>query len=358
MKTYIRHSFISKLPLFIIIIAILFTIALASSGRYDFTYPQDFTTAYSAAIFVIAIILPLFGMSYRYSLRKSDLYRQVAFKHKSIRIADNLLILGVLLISFIITYPILCYTTMVRNYMLVGHEVLYYAYLVPQFFFMFVLIIITYGFSYAIVSLANNVSNSIILLLMIQILFFAACGTIADLISTDYSSVSPYTVPFIIPSYFTNVIFGSLLTSDEVAISYMFSASYDIPNSLVADITIVSLSTTAFVGIGIFGLVKLLVFKDPSSEWAGKAAYKSMLPEIIYHVAFIFSFGYFASTLHIIDSTIFFIFIVLMISLYYTLYGLMRKNFKLNKIDCIKLGSSLMASLLLGAIVYIATNAL
>ena len=355
MKTYIKHSFISKLPLFIIIIAILVTIALASTGGYNFSYPEDFTAPYSAAVIVIAIVLPLFGMSYRYSLKKSDLYRQVAFKEKHIRIADNLVLIGTLLLSFIVTFPILSFTALIKNYITVGHEIMYYVYLIPEFFYLFFAIILTYGFSYCIVSLGNNVFNSIILLVLVQFTFFVFFGLIGAFMSPRSNEFRSSCVPFIIPDYVCAKIFGNLLMEDTVNLSNVFDAPYYETQQLAAEITVFIISILAFLIISIVGLVKLFAFKDPSSEWAGKPAYQNILPSFLYHGTFIIGISYFASTLHFMNPLSFLLILILMIALYYTLYGLMRMNFKVDKKDLLILGSSLASSFVLGVITFFTT---
>ena len=103
MKAYLKYSLIKKLPLFIIILATFLVIAFTSASNVSFfaSHPRDGYYAYYAnrntgaealiyVFFFAMMFLPFFSMNYRYSLERSDLYRQVAIKDRAIRYIDHL----------------------------------------------------------------------------------------------------------------------------------------------------------------------------------------------------------------------------------------------------------------------------
>jgi hypothetical protein len=88
MKRYLRLSIIRKLPLFVVLSVLLLTVAFTSASNVDFESgnyyhyavpPASGVSGLIGTFIVIMTILPFFSMNYRYSLGKSDLYRQVAF---------------------------------------------------------------------------------------------------------------------------------------------------------------------------------------------------------------------------------------------------------------------------------------
>ena len=99
MKRYLRLSIIRKLPLFVVLSVLLLTVAFTSASNVEFENDGYYYYAVNPAcgasgligtFFMIMTILPFFSMNYRYSLGKSDLYRQVAFKEKRIRYGEHL----------------------------------------------------------------------------------------------------------------------------------------------------------------------------------------------------------------------------------------------------------------------------
>ena len=118
MKKYLFYSFKRKLPLYIIVMVIFLTIALTSfattsffADRYYDSYEGVYYSYYGynsgtlpvlIAYFVILFVLPFFNMGYRYSLAKSDTFRQAAFKDKYLRYYEHLSSLIIVLITFTI----------------------------------------------------------------------------------------------------------------------------------------------------------------------------------------------------------------------------------------------------------------
>ena len=94
MKNYLFWSFKRKLPLFVIVGVIFLIIAIVSATDMNFieaiydgerAYYRNHdsgTLALIIAFFTAMFFLPFFSMNYRYSLTKSDTFRQVACKDK------------------------------------------------------------------------------------------------------------------------------------------------------------------------------------------------------------------------------------------------------------------------------------
>lgn len=356
MKPYLKYSFLSKLPLFIIIIAILLTVALVESFTFnEFNGINDFTIPFLSAVCIITFVLPLFGMNYRYSLTKSDIYRQVALKDRAIRIADNLIMLGVLLLSFTLTFWFLSYIIYAKDSM--NNGLAYkYAYLVPEFFFSFLGIIGTYAISYFIISISNTLIGSIIMLVCFNFLVPCVLSMIGQMISGLYYSMHEYTVPFIFPHFVAADLFGSEMVGEEYSyIKSLFlgyeGSGYPIIGANAGLFSFISMCII-YIGVASLGIVKLFVGRDPSAEWAGKPASKTPLQNIIYHCSFAAILSFFGVVLVDTFPLISFIVIILILCLYYALFGLLKMNFKMNIKEFATMGGVVLGALLMGLIVY------
>ncbi len=356
MKPYLKYSFLSKLPLFIIIIAILLTVALVQSFTFnEFDGINDFTVAFLTIVCTITLVLPLFGMNYRYSLTKSDIYRQVALKDRAIRIADNLIMLGVLLLSFTLTFWFLSYIIYAKDSM--NNGLAYkYAYLVPEFFLSFLGIIGTYAFSYCIISISNTLIGSIILLVAVNFLVPCALSMLGQMISGDHYFMHEFTIPFIFPHFVATDLFGSELVGQEYSyIKSLFlgyeGSGYPIIGASAGLFSFISMCII-YIGVASLGITIFFVGRDPSAEWAGKPATKTPIQSILYHSSFLAILAFFGVMLVDSQPLISFIIIVLIICLYYALFGLLKMNFKMNIKEFATMGGVILGALLMGLIVY------
>ncbi len=129
MKRYLRLSIIRKLPLFVVLSVLLLTVAFTSASNIEFENeyanhyysltPRCDVASLISTFFLIMTALPFFSMNYRYSLGKSDLYRQVAFKEKRIRYGEHLSSLIIVCIAYTIALSVQVATLAVRNYIIV-----------------------------------------------------------------------------------------------------------------------------------------------------------------------------------------------------------------------------------------------
>ena len=338
-------------------IIVMLAFAFTQVTQVDFYEQWDYTLYYLIALHAFTLVLPLFGMSYRYSLRKSDLYRQVAIKNRSIRIADNLILFLMLVAAFLITYPILFSLVISKDLTEHSQRIAYnHIYLVPQFFFVLVSMALTYGFSYCIISFTNHFVSSVVLLTASQFVVGAITATMVYAFSKgEYFGLDFWLIPFLFPVMVSNKTFGSLIVEDRVVLEELLNNEYYVSNFACALHVIQFIAVLiVFVGVGIFGLVKLFAINDPSAEWAGKPGSKSIIPIVIYHACFagVFTYLFRGMTEWLSGSVIATGFIVtsILIAGYYTLYGLFKLNFKLNKNEVITMCSVLGGSLFLGLI--------
>ena len=126
MKRYLKLSIIRKLPLFVVLSVLFLAAAFFSTAEvsfersyYGYSYIQMLDTSCTSSLlaffFITMMVLPLFNMNYRYSLAKSDLYRQVGFKNNSIRIGEHLSTLITVCISFTFSFAVLVSILLFKN---------------------------------------------------------------------------------------------------------------------------------------------------------------------------------------------------------------------------------------------------
>lgn len=373
MKQYLILSFKKKLPLFIILAVIFFTFAMISVANTSFIRYENcfedgchsFQRAFSnsiaiiIALFVVILFLPLFSMNYRYSLQKSDTFRQVAFKDRSIRIGEHIITLTTTLIAFTFAYVIFVLGLFAKqintvvpannefyHYSLITFE---YIYFIPQYFTIIIFAILQYFVSYLLVARSNNLLNSLITLTMGQMFLLTFFGWTAlmfteyvDAFSLQNASIS-YPISTIYLLYENLIVYGEF--------TYIFEG-YD--PYLTMNIVSTIISSIIFLGLGILGIISLLFEKDPSGEWAGKPETDKPYQEIIYHAG--------AASLGILigaylargESIVGYIFFVLIFSsAYYTLYGLLRHNFKLKLSQILIMSGVMLSIIIMSVLIYV-----
>lgn len=347
MKRYLKLSIIRKLPLFVVLSVLLLTVAFTSAtnvefhvsgvGEYHYTpYPTSAISGVISVFFVIMMFLPFFSMNYRYSLAKSDLYRQVAFKDNRIRIGEHLSSLIIMCVAFTLAFGLLVSVLAIRNY---GNwepgEVafyLYYEWYIPLYFVAIIVGAAQYFVSYLLISRSNTFINSLLMLILgeLALNFFVyvfACFILADLTEgTVIFGVGPSVVGAI---HNVNYYFDLFVTEGTKAMSTIKAnhSSDERPLYLTSFI----LTLVQFFAVAALGLVAFIKEKDPSSEWAGKPNTHKPYQEIIFHFGFaVIGLAIGSAMMESILSSIFAIlYFTIYIVCYYTLYGLLHRNFKL-----------------------------
>ena len=339
MKRYLKLSIIRKLPLFVVLSVLLLTVAFTSASNVEFEnesyyyynslLPMSNVGGIISAFFTIMMFLPFFSMNYRYSLGRSDLYRQVAFKDKRIRFAEHFSSLIIICISFTIALSVMVSTLMVRNYVIAKEPdfFLNYIWFIPMYFVCLVVGAGLYFISYLFVSRCNTFINSLLVFGLGFI--FTSFITLALLLYVDkdygfanYFIQGPSAIGAI--SYTTQA-FDRLICYNQFFLKYNSDESWNY--QVAAFITCI----VEFVALVTLGILAFTLEKDPSSEWAGKPDSNKPYQEIIFHAGF-GTIGLFIGILmsgSIFTTILSMLFYVVYAASYYTLYGLLHRNFKL-----------------------------
>ena len=280
-------------------------------------------------------------MNYRYSIAKSDTFRQAPFAQKRIRWMDQLSILIVTLIAFTIAFGTYVGVLAFRNftvhipqnvyngynYYIYSRIVLHYEYFIPLYFMSIILGTLQYAISYLFVSRSNNVLNSTIVLICGEMFL----GFYLYILTSGFTEYDFYEIhatnqssPVLPCSYLVMRFQGSIVHGAE----FSFYKNYFHMRPEQWAFMIVGF--VVFVLVAIVGILAFFLEKDPSSEWAGKSESPKPYQEIIYHLGFgfggaflFYSFGSGSLTL------VYVIGFVIFATLYYTLYGTLHRNFKL-----------------------------
>ena len=353
MKRFIFGSILRKLPLFIILTVVFSSIAIFSASNVDFIIRRDYyVTIYGdpgftflvVFFFIIMTILPLFSMNYRYSLAKADMFKQAAFKDKSIRYAEHLSTLIVTLIGFTFAYLVFVGLLAFRNYTTTIPQngyynnpdnppivwYLQYVYFLPLYFVTVIFGVAQYFISYLFVSRSNCVRNSIIILIMGELVLFALPTLLASFVK---ESCHPYT--FIaytgaspaLPMISTVEVFNFAIGSGGNYFEYYRDLTGEDMNSFTLFMFI--FNYLIYIGMTVLGIIAFTKEKDPSGEFAGKSLTKKPFQEIIFHAGFAL-FGTFISSMMIRSNIIsYLLFLVFFLAAYYPLYGTLIRNFKL-----------------------------
>ena len=346
MKAYLKYSLIKKLPLFIIILATFLVIAFTSASNVSFfaSHPRDGyyyfsnrNTGAEALIYVFffaMMFLPFFSMNYRYSLERSDLYRQVAIKDRAIRYIDHLSTLIITVVCFIVAYLFLVGILAYRNYFpayipedneYVTYEQIFFSYIyfLPLLALVVILGIGEYAISYLLISRSNNFLNSLIILTAGQLVLTFALSTIVMFFDAGHSLVFYGGSSVIFGPYYLLKAFTDLIVFDDYSFqtyleSNRFETFYFIASGII------------FIGLAALGIVSFILEKDPSSEYAGKPITLKPYQEIIYHLGFGITGTFICASIMPYANFFFYpMYLVLFSSIYYTLYGLLRRNFKI-----------------------------
>lgn len=353
MKRFMFGSILRKLPLFIVLTVVLCSIAIFSSNSVDFVI-SHYIGAYSPNnnigdsgilsllifFFIFMTFLPLFSMNYRYSLAKADVFKQAPSRKKTIRYAEHLSTLVIILIGFTFAYLLFVGLLAFRNaYARIPNYIssdyvytigtLYYVHFIPLYFATIFFGVAQYFISYFFVSRCNCARNSVIVLLMGELALMAFVSIIASLINTSYYSSGIYVyVCFAgaspaLPIITLYQVFNFALTSNENYFSFLTGDTAPLV------IFTLILSFVIFFAMAILGVIAFTNEQDPSGEFAGKSNTKKPYQEVIFHVGFAL-FGAFISAMVLrLNLLSYFLFLVLFLAAYYPLYGTLIRNFKL-----------------------------
>ena len=387
MKKFFLLNLKKKIPLFVIVLVIFAIVALFSAVNVKFfieyrrdpcfgcnqyyAHYDDINSGIEEITIVLLslmLILPFFGMSYRYSSSKSDIYRQVACKKNNIRWIEHLTLLISTLISFTIAYFLMVSIIAIRNANAVAPESVnqivyyeidhfYYGYYFLAYLVLVVAASLQYFITYLIISRSNNLVNSILLLMIGELflaLFIHFTSNFFFLTDQNGDKIQylmwlggvASNASFIMPISLVYRTFNGLIIMNETENIYAVGSM----TSSEVNAVLNYVGTFAYAGLGILGIISFIFEKDPSSEFANKPQTHKPFQEIIFHLGF----GVGTAALIMLDRSILSISLkfVLMGATYYTLYGLLERNFKLNLRQTLTMIGVLLSSLII-PIIYI-----
>lgn len=397
MKKYLIFSLKRYIPLFVVSFAVCFFTFITTFGGsiptqvtiryYSESYYTNVTgslllnSGILSAVIPVAIftmLLPFFANSYRYSLQSADTFYQIGKNKKSIRWVNNLLLLGSFIAILTVAFTIAIGILFVRQLPNIGRpdEVTYvsgevtevtryvffnFGYYVPAYLLIVVFAILNYAISYFFVTRANNLVDSIILLIlgefilaigiMTPIWFTMLCQSLADngdhvVFMNESFLIGTRTSCFVSPIAWIIYFFDGLITGNEsLFVRQMSDLVFDGPVAFGLAMSIVCV--VIFFAVAGFGIYKFLTEKESSGELAGKPVGRDTFQYIIFHMAFgliglwIGSLqSLLGSSLTVLTNQVFAV--VLFISemgffgaAYYVLFGLLRRNFRMNKKELI-----------------------
>ena len=359
MKNYIRQFIKSRLPFFIIIFAILLIVAFCSASATSFIekYPMDTSNGFTVdspedlglaylpfTVCIICMLLPFFNMSYRYSLAKYDVYSQVAQSSKKFRYVDHGISLGFILASYTIAFIAYVVTIAIRNQLqpvpeIAGYEC-YKIYLNYAPFLLVYLMTLAfaagnYFITYLLISRSNSLLNSIVLLIFGQLFLASFCVLFAEMGGTNenYFMLNPCANASIsFGPTFIDTRYTYWIIQGDSSYTYAVHQRYWSPGETEALLTTVS-SFVVFFLVALIGLITFFFEKDPSGEYAGKPETNNIYQDLFYHAS-VGSLGtliFYQYLKYWNDGTgvTLVLFFALFAAVYYVVYGLLRRNFKL-----------------------------
>ena len=408
MKKYVIFTMKRFIPLFAVTFAVCFSIFMMYFSSMTITYTTYSGGGYyletlDSGIIVVSIplailtsILPIFANSYRYRLRAADVFYQIGKGKKSIRFVNNLSLLSAALISFTVAFIFGLFILAARQIPFIGKEsvvstytyineygdtavgyttqtyVLFnFVYYLPVYLILIVAGLINYFISYFLVTRSNNLVNSIITLLLGQLVlgigimspfwYVNIYTQIISAINGDYYSiltevfVGTHTSTIVSPIAWTHLIFNGLITTNGSAIANIDLSNLD--SSQILSIVLSSICTLGYIVAGIVGLLYFLKEPESSGEYSGKPVGRDKYQIIIFHIGFGI-IGLWVGAANSVGGVLLtFVGIVSLISqfiffgaMYFVFMGLLRRNFRLNLKELLIMLGSLTINLILGLV--------
>lgn len=336
--------------------------SVSSYGRYLTAVPSMNTTAMFVVSCIGGTIFGIIVASYRFSLKKADVYHQAPFNEKTVRNVRILVGLIFTLIATITAFFFLICIFVVRSkfsYPSNNYNSEYYAYtranidyvlLFCEFIVIVALVISCYFISVFFALQTSTLPNAIILTLAALLILGTGTKFIGMIVSHYYSCFEVYKNS--VEEFVPNITFGYIYGSSEF-IYYRFESqimnleqSYKISNWNLYE---------PFVGtILLGGGIAPICFLQPeiSGELCGKGDNKNVIQRIFHHTFYLIALCF--ATTAIDDSGVF---IYLLVALYlgttyYLITVWLNRSFKLKQDDWIPMIVSFGTSTLV-AISYI-----
>lgn len=419
MKKYFLYSLKRYIPFFVICFALCLSSFLTSIASIEVTathieslegeplYFNSYSSNSALAgiitpaviLFIFSVITPFIANSYRYSLRSADVFNQIGGNKKRIRFMNNFILLGALIVSFTVAYAFSILVLALKeipNYIdssvksetfVMGDEVfrrittpVFYKliYFLPVYFLLLIIGVLNYFISYFFITRANNVLNSIIILVLGEVILLLTLATpiyytllIYSLTDNLDSFYNAYDTDFLVATRNASFIgvtalicyfFNGLINGDT---STFIDAMKELEPNQIMPLIVIIISFISFIAVGVIGILYFLKEKETSGEYAGKPMGRDKFQSIIFHAgAFLIASWYMTLSSSLLSavswtglSLISFIpAVVTCAALYYVFYSLLRRNFRLHAKDLAILlpiyGSAFMLALTANIVSY------
>ena len=346
-KSYIKWQFKQWLPLlgiFAVLLGAYFlsncinsNIYLYKSGSF-FAYPKTSLLEILIPTLIVSCIMPFFAYSYRFKTNQADTFMQVPLKANTFRNIRIIIGLVIVLLAFSVIYWLGVMILAIRQatapippaeynrYPFTFH----YLYYLLAFIFFTVMISIQYFINCFVVSLGNNLLDSVLIFVLSQGIFllyllapifylrsFNNMPAIEMLFGISNLSV-------IMPLTLTISLFDSLI--QQGVLDNLF-----VNGGLVLFIVNIVL----YIFLGGITIYLTLVFRDPSGEWSEQLGprnfYIGLIPHALAFLCILFLsansyFGFF--------SFQFILFLMWLVG-YYVMLCIFYRTFKIKKCDWI-----------------------
>ena len=397
MKKYLLFTLKRYIPLFVVSFALCFFTFISVFGgiptkvtsnyyydssndvyyqSYSILTSNGITTGVIYLLVIVAIftiILPFFANSYRYSLQSADTFYQIGKNKKAIRWTNNLVLLtmfiAVMTTSFIFGILILFFRQLPNigrpdeivnhgDYKVITRFLFYnFGYYIPVYLLTVIFAVLNYSTSYLFITRANNLVDSILLLILGEFVlavgvmtpfwFYFVCGAAGggwSSIVDESLLIGTRTASMISPIAFILYTFDGLITGEGSLLVKQYQG-IEFNGNIILGLIISILCLVIFVALGGLGIYVFLKEKESSGELSGKPIGRDKWQEIIFHTGagmaglWICSLQSIAGGFTSLIGSKVFSFILLISEVgfygaaYYVLYGLLRRNFRLTKRD-------------------------
>lgn len=398
MKRYLLYTLKKYIPFYIISFAIClsFLITAISSSAVSLEYYTDYEGhfLYSSSsptmltglivsavlMFLFTSILPIIANKYRYSLQSADLFNQIGTGRKNIRYVNNIVLLSAFIISFTLSYVIAIAILGIKEIpnlingetvteinrfgeTVYRHSIPFYYnfwYFIPTYFLYLILGIANYFISYFLVTRANNALNSIIMLVVGQVIlllifisplyyigFYGAIFKNEDIListNTDFI-VGSKAASFIGPIAIVINLFANLFLNRESDLINRFKYWN---NSYTTPLVLTILALLLFVFATCIAIIYFLKEDESSGELAGKPDGRDKFQYILFNVGVAVIGAWYLvlssllvnitslSMIEAVSSIALFTYIPAVITfgaLYYVFHSLLKRNFRIKPKD-------------------------
>lgn len=372
MSKYIKYQIKQWLPILAVIFSIFFVTLIVdiyfSNNLFGPYYNENDYISYKNPLFstmiaglLLAIFIPIFSFSYKYSIKKADTYMQLPFNTNKLRITSYLFGYLAIILPFIIMsligVSIISITQAFKNPYVVPHyfyggggshiiEYYYnYGYLFLTLFLVILLIFFEYSLSSIAAYRANNTLDSFLYIIFFFIFRLLILYAIPAYFLYHMDIYVYYNVIDWNTSVFSEIFLIAIILNQLVAYGNYKGNIFTNISSNTANLENIGLIVSVIL-IGIFGILAslyLIFTKDKYKENYGRKRNNTLFDFLLPHLTLLLiCFSVYASR---IDMTSSVCIIIAFFIFYYCILAGLNKSFKIKKLDLIYGGSVGLISL-------------